>query len=88
MGLDTQAIVSDHSSINQMKAQRVAAFDKEVTDTEAELSSIKQEVVHCLHELEAHFYASKQKPPLSLTTFKDKELEPLYNIALELSGNQ
>mmetsp|Transcript_32093 Transcript_32093/g.91006 ORF Transcript_32093/g.91006 Transcript_32093/m.91006 type:complete len:163 (+) Transcript_32093:340-828(+) len=86
--LKRQAIVSDHSSINKMKAERIAAFEKQLLDTEAELKDIKQEVADCLHELETHFYSSKHKPPLSLTTFKDTDLEPLYNIALELSSNE
>jgi hypothetical protein len=70
-----------------MRAERNGAFEKEVSTTETVLQGIKHEVMDCLHQLEHSYYSSKHKPPISLENYEDKDLQPLYDLALDLSSS-
>lgn len=80
----TQAIVSDYAAVNRMKAERSLAFDQEVSRAEAELADVKAGAMACLAHLEQHYYASKHKPPVSMSKHKDADMQPLFNLALDL----
>eukprot|EP00873_Tetraselmis_striata_P034910 jgi/Tetstr1/455174/TSEL_042024.t1 len=82
--LKRKAIVSDYAAVNRMKAERSLAFDQEVSRAEAELADVKAGAMACLAHLEQHYYASKHKPPVSMSKHKDADMQPLFNLALDL----